>query len=118
MGVIPTEESDFGKMVTDVTELDSRDPFVVGMASCHSLTMIDGHLNGDPLDLKLFQATDWVFCEPRQNEGQGVAFNSLIPTTVYPRSKIVNSLDDCESVDGRAAATQIGIVKQFPFSSG
>lgn len=34
--------------------------FVVCMASCHSLTKIDGELSGDPLDLKMFSATGWV----------------------------------------------------------
>ncbi len=30
------------------------------MASCHSLTKIEGELSGDPLDLKMFNATGWV----------------------------------------------------------
>lgn len=35
-------------------------PILAAMATCHSLTMIDGRLSGDPLDLKMFEATDWV----------------------------------------------------------
>lgn len=34
--------------------------FVACMATCHSLTNIDGQLSGDPLDLKMFVATGWV----------------------------------------------------------
>lgn len=34
--------------------------FVACMASCHSLTKIEGELSGDPLDLKMFNATGWV----------------------------------------------------------
>jgi cation-transporting ATPase 13A3/4/5 len=30
------------------------------MATCHSLTLIDGELTGDPLDIKMFEATQWV----------------------------------------------------------
>lgn len=30
------------------------------MATCHSLTKIEGELSGDPLDLKMFSATGWV----------------------------------------------------------
>lgn len=30
------------------------------MATCHSLTKIEGELSGDPLDLKMFNATGWV----------------------------------------------------------
>lgn len=32
------------------------------MATCHSLTKIEGQLSGDPLDLKMFEATGWVSC--------------------------------------------------------
>lgn len=35
-------------------------PFLACMAACHSLTKIDGELSGDPLDLKMFNATGWV----------------------------------------------------------
>lgn len=35
-------------------------PMLAAMATCHSLTVIDGILTGDPLDLKMFEATDWV----------------------------------------------------------
>ena len=35
-------------------------PMLYGMATCHSLTTIEGKLTGDPLDLKMFQATKWV----------------------------------------------------------
>lgn len=34
--------------------------FVACMATCHSLTKIEGELSGDPLDLKMFGATGWV----------------------------------------------------------
>ncbi|KAH0626031.1 hypothetical protein JD844_000730 [Phrynosoma platyrhinos] len=34
-------------------------PFVAAMAACHSLTTIGGRLSGDPLDLKMFEATGW-----------------------------------------------------------
>ena len=37
-----------------------RGAFISAMATCHSLTMMEGKLNGDPLDLKMFEATGWV----------------------------------------------------------
>lgn len=30
------------------------------MAACHSLAIIDGEVAGDPLDVIMFKATDWV----------------------------------------------------------
>ena len=37
---------------------------MTGMATCHSLTIIDGVLSGDPLELIMFDSIGWVsaFC--------------------------------------------------------
>lgn len=34
------------------------------MASCTAITYVNGGLIGDPLDVKMFQATGWVLSEP------------------------------------------------------
>ncbi|KAG9493959.1 hypothetical protein GDO78_001694, partial [Eleutherodactylus coqui] len=34
-------------------------PLLEALASCHSLAAIDGTIQGDPLDLKMFEATHW-----------------------------------------------------------
>ena len=40
-----------------------KGPLIEAMATCHSLTIIEGQLMGDPLDLIMFNATNWVrFC--------------------------------------------------------
>lgn len=44
--------------------------FVACMATCHSLTKIEGELSGDPLDLKMFSATGWVRFFLRQIKDQ------------------------------------------------
>jgi len=36
------------------------DKFLFGMATCHSITVVGGELMGDPLDLKMFEATGWI----------------------------------------------------------
>ena len=33
------------------------------MATCHSLTFIGGELTGDPLDMVMFEAMQWVTCK-------------------------------------------------------
>ena len=35
-------------------------PLCAAMTSCHSLILLDGTIQGDPLDLKMFEATTWV----------------------------------------------------------
>lgn len=49
----------FHQPVPDPSSL-SRSPLLVCMAACHSLTVIDGQLSGDPLDLIMFNAINWV----------------------------------------------------------
>jgi len=44
-------------------ENDSKSLFLEALASCHSITYVDGELIGDPLDVKMFQATNWILEE-------------------------------------------------------
>lgn len=50
----------YDNLVKDLSQIDVRSPIIATMASCHSLTHINGSLAGDPLDLSMFNATDWV----------------------------------------------------------
>ncbi|XP_032302478.1 probable cation-transporting ATPase 13A4 isoform X2 [Coturnix japonica] len=74
------------------------------MVTCHSLIVLEGKIQGDPLDVKMFEATNWVIDDSseHQNEGQ----RSTHTTFVRPGPK-ANSA----SVEG------IAILHQFPFSS-
>ncbi|XP_026168470.1 probable cation-transporting ATPase 13A3 isoform X3 [Mastacembelus armatus] len=56
--------------------------FVACMATCHSLTKIEGKLSGDPLDLKMFNATGWVLEEATEEET--ALHNPIMPTVVRP----------------------------------
>ena len=38
--------------------------FVEAMACCTAITYINDKLVGDPLDVKMFEATEWVMEEP------------------------------------------------------
>ncbi|XP_068137270.1 probable cation-transporting ATPase 13A4 isoform X2 [Hyperolius riggenbachi] len=60
MGVIPSGGSCFQAMLKydQMNEL-SWGPLFGAMTSCHSVIMVDGNLQGDPLDLKMFEATGW-----------------------------------------------------------
>ena len=39
------------------------------LATCHSITYVNGNLIGDPLDVKMFEATEWVLEESNLNKG-------------------------------------------------
>uniref|UniRef100_A0A8P0TQD6 Cation-transporting ATPase n=1 Tax=Canis lupus familiaris TaxID=9615 RepID=A0A8P0TQD6_CANLF len=73
-------------------------PLCAAMASCHSLILLNGTIQGDPLDLKMFEGTAWV----RQQ-----LFENLDRPKHAP-SFLVLSQSPVEA---------IAILRQFPFSS-
>jgi cation-transporting ATPase 13A3/4/5 len=52
-GIVPVCDRKFQVPVKRVDKMDHRQEFLVGMVTCHSLTIINGKLSGDPLDLKV-----------------------------------------------------------------
>ncbi|XP_076085924.1 polyamine-transporting ATPase 13A3-like isoform X2 [Mytilus galloprovincialis] len=79
-------------------------PLVYNMATCHSLTIIDKNLSGDPLDLIMFEAIGWDLEEPGQEECR---FDMMVPTVVFPSPKHHPGSNN----------VQIGVVRQFTFTS-
>ncbi|NWJ02679.1 AT135 ATPase, partial [Crypturellus undulatus] len=104
-GVIPSEGSRFQK----IHKFPSSTPLPWGpvcgaMASCHSLVVLDEKIQGDPLDLKMFEATHWEM-EDGSTTRDGAS--SLDTCIVRPGPKA-----SAAPVEG------IAILHQFPFSSG
>ncbi|XP_063927285.1 polyamine-transporting ATPase 13A3-like isoform X2 [Zophobas morio] len=98
--VVPIKEKNFHMPVKKVSALPS-DVFFCGLVSCHSLTIIDKQIVGDPLDLKMFESTKWVMEE--HDVADNSKFNMIFPTVLKPP----RNDDDL----------QIGIIREFPFSS-
>uniref|UniRef100_A0A3Q3IU56 Polyamine-transporting ATPase 13A3 n=1 Tax=Monopterus albus TaxID=43700 RepID=A0A3Q3IU56_MONAL len=94
--------------------------FVACMTTCHSLTKIEGKLSGDPLDLKMFRATGWILEEPTEEE---TALHDLImPTVVRPPQHAVPTANQNSEITQNTelpelSSCEIGIMRQFPFSS-
>ncbi|KAJ8254750.1 hypothetical protein GJAV_G00196960 [Gymnothorax javanicus] len=100
-------------------ESQSYSPFLVAMATCHTLTRIDGQLTGDPLDMKMFEATGWVLEEPSPDETSN--HDLIMPTVVRPAKPSPLETDPYQEQDpdirelmGRY---EVGVLAQFPFSS-
>ncbi|XP_034371166.1 putative cation-transporting ATPase 13A5 isoform X2 [Arvicanthis niloticus] len=80
-------------------------PLCAAMTSCHSLILLDGTIQGDPLDLKMFEGTGW-----NMEDGQvasckfGMSDSSPV---IKPGPEASQSPVD-----------SITILRQFPFSSG
>ncbi|XP_078420012.1 polyamine-transporting ATPase 13A3-like isoform X1 [Cetorhinus maximus] len=93
--------------------------FMACMATCHTLTKIDGKLSGDPLDLKMFEETGWVLEEATEEET--ALHNQIMPTVVRPSKQLLleheTMMDHELEMYDLPASYEIGIVRQFPFSS-
>ncbi|CAG2100693.1 unnamed protein product [Medioppia subpectinata] len=100
--VVPvnTDKNKFESAVDVLTELEFG-PLMVCLASCHSLTIIDDNIIGDALDQKMFAATEWQLEEPHVSDT--TKYDLLAPTVVKPKNKDLG--------------LEVGILRQFPFSS-
>ncbi len=81
------------------------------MVSCHGLTHVRGEMVGDPLEMKVFQATKWALKEPENFEDNrlqspksddGIVekrqYNRIaVPPFMAPSSRTIN--DDLEAED-------------------
>jgi len=56
LGVLPVHNSTFSPIVTEFTRMTG--PLVLTMATCHTLAYIDEQVSGDPLEEKIFKATN------------------------------------------------------------
>ncbi|KAM8873662.1 polyamine-transporting ATPase 13A3 isoform 2-T2 [Spinachia spinachia] len=97
-----------------------KSQFVACMATCHSLTKIEGQLSGDPLDLKMFEAIGWILEEATEEETS--LHNRIMPTVVRPPKQLLPpqpaaSPEQDMELYALSSAYEIGIVRQFPFSS-
>uniref|UniRef100_A0A8C0T9V4 ATPase 13A3 n=1 Tax=Canis lupus familiaris TaxID=9615 RepID=A0A8C0T9V4_CANLF len=96
-----------------------KSQFVACMATCHSLTKIEGVLSGDPLDLKMFEAIGWILEEATEEET--ALHNRIMPTVVRPAKQLLPSSTPAGNQEMELfelpAIYEIGIVRQFPFSS-
>lgn len=103
--VVPNnlENKLFSEPVTRVDELPTS-PLLICLAGCHSLTVLDNKLIGDPLDLRMFESTKWLLEEPEV--GDANKYDLLAPTVVKP-----------PDVKNESDTPQVAILRQFPFSS-
>ncbi|XP_026733922.1 probable cation-transporting ATPase 13A3 [Trichoplusia ni] len=98
-----------GRPQRDPRLLNELHPLKLAMASCHSLTLLDGELAGDPLDLKMFESTGWVLEEPDIPEPSN--YEILTPTIVKPKKTANIDVDDVH------LPLEVGIVQQHQFVS-
>uniref|UniRef100_W8BUZ9 Cation-transporting ATPase n=1 Tax=Ceratitis capitata TaxID=7213 RepID=W8BUZ9_CERCA len=133
-GVVPkTVTNEFQMPIKQIERLP-YDNFLFGMVTCHSITIMNGKLMGDPLDLKMFESTGWIL-EDQKNIPDSQKYGLIHPTIVrQPRKeKSPNESTEIEtpvqrqsSLDDLLADVGLlngetnndhGIVREFPFTS-
>ncbi|XP_046399059.1 polyamine-transporting ATPase 13A3-like [Ischnura elegans] len=111
-GVIPSKGKEFEEPVTNFPIVHhsheegkehalKSENVIIAMATCHSLTYIDGEMAGDPLDQKMFESTGWHLDEPEMSDT--TKFGIGVPMVVQ------------ENHDDNPI--EVGIARQFYFSS-
>ncbi|CAJ0609671.1 unnamed protein product [Cylicocyclus nassatus] len=97
------------KAVMDPADLPSEGELITAIATCHSLTKINGELHGDPLDLILFNQTGWALVESVNDEEDSELqlFDNIQPTVVRPPAQL----------EGSGFIKEYSIIRQFTFSS-
>jgi cation-transporting ATPase 13A2 len=94
--------------------------FVECLTSCHSITEVDGKLIGDPIDVRMFNATGWTLNENLDNQEN---HHSLISAYIRPskekdlKEKIACLAENEDEDLVLKTHYEIGIVKRFDFSS-
>jgi cation-transporting P-type ATPase 13A2 len=66
LGVRPVDRTmdRFGELIENIHDLPARDDkdkarFLYALATCHSLKVVDDDIVGDPLDVRMWQFTNW-----------------------------------------------------------
>ena len=96
---------------------DLNQIFIECIASCHTVTSINNKLMGDPIDIKMFESSDWIIMDNNSEK------DSIINTYLrYKKEKplqeeigqISNILDEEKIIKSHY---EIGVVRKFEFSN-
>ncbi|KAI1367396.1 hypothetical protein F5Y08DRAFT_298411 [Xylaria arbuscula] len=89
------------------------------MATCHSLRSVDGELVGDPLDLKMFEFTGWLFEEGTQGGGdqEDDEHGGLSPSIARPPPATLYDTDEYANINGTNNPLELGVLRSFEFVS-
>ena len=96
---------------------DINQLFVECLASCHTATMINNVVLGDPIDVKMFEASEWMILDNNSDK------DSIINT--YLRPKIEKSLnEELEALNSDEDEEKIikshyelGVIRKFEFAT-
>ncbi|XP_018404242.1 PREDICTED: probable cation-transporting ATPase 13A3 [Cyphomyrmex costatus] len=108
-GVVACTNGVLAEAETDISKLKDH-PLFEGMLVCHSLTLVDGEIYGDPLDAKMFESTKWML---KDSDCMHIdkLYNSIMPIVVRP------AVENASLTKNMNEITEIGIIQQYQFSN-
>ncbi|KAJ2900185.1 hypothetical protein MKZ38_002544 [Zalerion maritima] len=116
----PTSLADIGsKDVRSFEDVKVRVALLHTMATCHSLRLVDKELMGDPLDLKMFEFTEWTFEEGASStrDGEDDDNRGLAPSVARPPPTIQYTLDRKGDIQAQTHSLELGVLRAFEFVS-
>ncbi|EEP79196.1 P-type ATPase [Uncinocarpus reesii 1704] len=83
------------------------------MATCHSLKIVDGELIGDPLDVKMFEFTNWSYEEGNHNFSDADELETYSPSI----ARAPPTLTPGDPEEGTHLPTELAVIRTFEFVS-
>ncbi|EJD02982.1 Ca-transporting ATPase [Fomitiporia mediterranea MF3/22] len=121
----------FGELIEDIHDLPSeagagKASFLHALTTCHMLQVVDGETIGDPLDVKMFNFTQWTL-EEGQVAGTGVIKDkasgsrsaaALVQNIVRPPGSGAFRVEDAlKGGAKRPHFLELGVIRTFEFVS-
>ncbi|KAI5478249.1 P-type ATPase, cation transport [Pseudohyphozyma bogoriensis] len=113
---------------------DAKTPLLHALATCHALKIVDGEVIGDPLDLRMFEFTNWTLEEGKEGTSRPSTDGkpkkpttskvperaaTLVQTVVRPPGGESFKLEDALKAGSKHAHfLELGVLRTFDFVSG
>ncbi|KAL8278174.1 hypothetical protein RQP46_009347 [Phenoliferia psychrophenolica] len=113
---------------------DAKTPLLHALATCHALKIVDGEVIGDPLDLRMFEFTNWTLEEGKEGTSRPSVDGkskkpttskvperaaTLVQTVVRPPGGESFKLEDALKAGKKHAHfLELGVLRTFDFVSG
>ncbi|KAJ5502001.1 ATPase P-type K/Mg/Cd/Cu/Zn/Na/Ca/Na/H-transporter [Penicillium fimorum] len=94
-------------------DIEKQRKLMYVMATCHSLRVVDDELLGDPLDVKMFQFTNWTFEEGEDlvSDQTSLKYDTIAPSVAKPPQRQTGTEQDVNN------PLELGVLRSFEFVS-
>ena len=90
------------------------------MASCQSVTYVNGDLIGDPLEIKMIEDTNWQLDENTTGSNSGIGGSDMVLAYVRPMSEVEKPGNQSSGSQASGSVVKrpgLAIIKRFDFES-